>query len=448
MKSGNSMSIKVVELFAGVGGFRVAMENVSESKKVEFVWANQWEPGKKVQHAFDCYTSHFGISDNHVNDDIAKVKQYIPDHDLLVGGFPCQDYSVAATGAKGIEGKKGVLWWEIRDIIENKRPRYVLLENVDRLLKSPASLRGRDFAIMLRTLEELGYGCEWRVLNAAEHGFTQRRRRVFIFAFRSDSDYFETHAQKENAEQIINSGIFSIFTSKVVSSNLNVKIKSERPYEEDLLYMSKHFKNEFLTSGIMINGIASSFKLSVSNPKFQKLGSVLESDVNEKYYVNDTKIEKKVIEAHPINVVNKPINGKDKPFAELELIESTKMISTLDLFIALKDAKRIPRIKPNGELYYYSEGSIAYPDFLDQPARTLLTSESSVNRSTHLVRDPQTNRIRILTPVECERLNGFPDNWTNTGMPEKFRYFTMGNALVVPLVRKITESIIDKCKDL
>jgi hypothetical protein len=104
--------------------------------------------GKKSQHAFDCYISHFDTG-THVNDDIGKIPvEEIPDHTLLVGGFPCQDYSVAATGAKGIHGKKGVLWWEIKRIIEGKRPRFVLLENVDRLLKSPAKQRGRDFAIM------------------------------------------------------------------------------------------------------------------------------------------------------------------------------------------------------------------------------------------------------------------------------------------------------------
>lgn len=448
MKSGNGMSIKVVELFAGVGGFRVAMENASKEKIVDFVWANQWEPGKKVQHAFNCYTTHFGETPNHVNEDIAKVKHLIPDHDILVGGFPCQDYSVAATGAKGIEGKKGVLWWEIRDIIELKKPKYILLENVDRLLKSPASLRGRDFAIMLRTLEELGYGCEWRVLNAAEHGFAQRRRRVFIFGFRNDTEYYRSQMNLSRIEAVTQHGIFSAFSSDVIESNLDIIIKSDLSYEDDLLTISKRFKNDFLTAGIMMHGKAHSFKLKVTNPKYQTLGSILESNVDIKYYVSDLKQPKQVVEAYPQNIHSKVIDGKEKIFAELELSTSTRMISTLDLFRALKGSKRIPRIKPNGELYYYSEGPIAYPDFLNQPARTLLTSESSVNRSTHLVEDPQTKKIRILTPVECERLNGFPDHWTDTGMPEKFRYFTMGNALVVPLVKRITQSIFEKCHDL
>ena len=169
----------VCELFAGVGGFRLGLEK--ENPEWNTVWANQWEPGKKNQYAFDCYVSHFGESENHVNEDIASIdKNIIPEHNLLVGGFPCQDYSVARTGAKGIDGKKGVLWWQIRDILETKSPKFVLLENVDRLLKSPAKQRGRDFGVILACFNELGYSVEWRVINAADYGFAQKRRRTFI----------------------------------------------------------------------------------------------------------------------------------------------------------------------------------------------------------------------------------------------------------------------------
>jgi DNA (cytosine-5)-methyltransferase 1 len=178
--------IRVVELFAGVGGFRLGFEQVDKDL-FETVWANQWEPSRKKQHAYDCYAKNFGTNHNCINDDITKVKFTIPDHDLLVGGFPCQDYSVASSNAKGIEGKKGVLWWEIRDIIENKKPSMVFLENVDRLLKSPSKQRGRDFGVMLRCFDELGYFVEWKVVNAADYGHPQKRRRVFIFAYRKEN---------------------------------------------------------------------------------------------------------------------------------------------------------------------------------------------------------------------------------------------------------------------
>lgn len=190
------MKKTVCELFAGVGGFRIGLEK--SDSNWETVWANQWEPGKKSQYAFECYVSHFGKNNNYINEDISNIdKKEIPNHNLLVGGFPCQDYSVARTGAKGMEGKKGVLWWQIRDILETKQPKFVLLENVDRLLKSPANQRGRDFGVILACFNDLGYSVEWRVINAAEYGFAQRRRRTFIFAYKNDTNYSQDLKNQE-----------------------------------------------------------------------------------------------------------------------------------------------------------------------------------------------------------------------------------------------------------
>lgn len=145
--------IKVVELFAGVGGFRLGLEGwkgksassnyqtkLNSSYKV--VWSNQWEPSTQTQHASMVYENRFG-KEAHSNQDIATVEvSEIPDHDMLVGGFPCQDYSVATTlkNSKGLIGKKGVLWWSIHKILSEKehKPKYLFLENVDRLLISPS----------------------------------------------------------------------------------------------------------------------------------------------------------------------------------------------------------------------------------------------------------------------------------------------------------------------
>ena len=191
------MDKTVVELFAGVGGFRCGFNQVefdgnkvTEKNNWNFVWANQWEPSTKTQAAFDCYTERFG-EDVCLCQDIEEVdKTVIPDHTVLVGGFPCQDYSVARSKykEKGIEGKKGVLWWEIAEVLETKQPPFVLLENVDRLLRSPSTQRGRDFGIMLRTFLDNGYAVEWRVITAAEYGFPQQRRSVFIFAYHESTD--------------------------------------------------------------------------------------------------------------------------------------------------------------------------------------------------------------------------------------------------------------------
>jgi len=404
-------NIKVVELFAGVGGFRVGLER--SSNRFETIWANQWEPDKKVQHAYDCYVKHFGNSPNHVNNDIAIEKYNIPSHDLLVGGFPCQDYSVARTGAKGIEGKKGVLWWHIHDILKDYRPGFLVLENVDRLLKSPNTQKGRDFGVILRCLNDLGYAVEWRIINAADYGYAQRRRRVYIAAIHNTKASYSELSQIAHSEdgffsysRLYDKGFFSsIFP---VQPDVDIDKLSETWINQmsfdDLLQVSNTFSAPFYNSGIMVDGHVISKELKPVSIKPTMLGDIRHTEpVDEKYFLN----------------------------------------GSLEKWEYLKGAKKIPRVRPNGEPYFFSEGPVCFPDYLDKPARTMLTSESSINRSTHVIEDAITGNLRVLTPIECERLNGFDDNWTNTGMPEKSRYFTMGNSLVVDVVEKIGNRLLE-----
>ena len=403
--------MRVCELFAGVGGFRLGLEDCSDDFK--FVWANQWEPSKKVQYAYDCYIKRFGENENHVNEDISEVdKKSIPDHDLLVGGFPCQDYSVARTGARGIQGVKGVLWWQIREILKEKQPRFVLLENVDRLLKSPAKQRGRDFAVMLACFNDLGYSVEWRVINAAEYGFVQRRRRIFIYAFKNDTKYFNKVDVNNLEKWIHEEGFFQDQFPVLAKEEVdNAKAKSIVMEYRDIVYVSDNFKFEFENSGIMTNGNVYTEKtVPRYNGKFTLLRDVLESNVDEKYYIDTDE-------------------------------------AILEKWKAPKAAKRINRVSKTGHEYIFSEGALAFPDPTDRAARTMLTSEASVNRSSHVIEDPGTGRLRKLTPVEAERLNGFRDNWTNSGMTERARYFCMGNALVVGLIEKMGHTLLDIYND-
>lgn len=184
--------LKILDLFAGVGGFRIGLENANP-QLFQTKWANQWEPSRKSQDAFEVYNYRFKDSEN-LNisiEDITNEQFKNMDADMIVGGFPCQDYSVARSKKMemGIEGKKGVLFWEIIRATSQIRPKYLILENVDRLLKSPSKQRGRDFAIMLSAFDNLGYSVEWRVINAAEYGGAQRRRRVFFFIYRNDTKF-------------------------------------------------------------------------------------------------------------------------------------------------------------------------------------------------------------------------------------------------------------------
>jgi DNA (cytosine-5)-methyltransferase 1 len=400
------MDKTIVELFAGVGGFRLGLEKTPGWKTV---WTNQWEPSTTKQHAYDIYVRHFG-KEKVSNEDINLVdKKTIPDHTLLVGGFPCQDYSVARTKAEGIQGKKGVLWWSILDVIKAKNPPFILLENVDRLIKSPASQRGRDFGVMLRTLDDLGYSLEWRVINAADYGFVQRRRRVFMFGAHKSTTYYKALKKQDIEDNILSYGFFaSTFpVKKSVEFKINKYDISPGLYN-DLVGVSDHFKANFMNSGILINGTIYTSKTTPKEVSITPLKTIVENSVDDKYL----------------------INSKDK----------------LSKFEYMKGSKKIKRTDKNGYEYYYSEGGMDFPDSLDKPGRTILTSEASVNRSTHVIEDLKTKQLRLLTPKECERMNGFNDDWTafdynKEAISDRKRYFLMGNALVVGLVEKMGQRI-------
>lgn len=394
------MDKTVCELFAGVGGFRLGLESASPDWKT--VWFSQWEPGKKKQWAHDCYVSHWGPIDDRTNMDIALVdKGTLPEHNLLVGGFPCQDYSVARPlpGSAGLAGKKGVLWWQIRDTLEAKQAPFALFENVDRLLKSPAAQRGRDFGVILACLAALGYSAEWRVINAAEYGAAQRRRRTFIFAFKDSTAYGQRFANADAGDVIFQSGFFAqTFPIAEASEGTQTTLDFH-----DIPEVSASFGFSFQNAGYMRNGNIWTLAVTSREESPIPLKDIIERDVDEKYYVDaPTKLEK---------------------------------------WKFMKGAKRLERTSKSGYTYMFSEGAIAFPDPIDLPARTMLTSESSMNRSTHVIQDPQTGRLRLLTPLETERIQGFADHWTDTGMPEKFRYFCMGNALVVPMVRRMGQTL-------
>ena len=393
------MQRTICELFAGVGGFRLGFDRLESGW--ETMWFSQWEPGARTQWAHDCYVQHFGDSPDlnnefHTGEDISAMdKQAIPDHTLLVGGFPCQDYSVAHTlsSSHGIEGKKGVLWWQIRDTIIAKKPPFCIFENVDRLLKSPAKQRGRDFCVILACLAKEGYSVEWRVVNAAQYGAAQRRRRTFIFAYRNDTIYGQKMADI-SADMIIKDG--GLMAKAFPIQDMG-RI-TETVIGGDIVDVSDNFAFAFEAAGYMRKGRIYTSKVIEQEEEPIALGKILQKNVDDKFYITNEKMPK---------------------------------------WTYLKGAKKIPRKSADGHEYTFSEGPIAFPDPWDRPGRTMLTSESTLNRSTHVVSDPGTGRLRLLTPVEAERLQGFDDEWTNTGMPDRMRYFCMGNALVVPMITRM-----------
>ena len=413
--------VRVIELFAGVGGFRVGLDR-ADSDFFKTIWANQWEPATKVQHAAMVYEKNFGAG-SVVNNDINQVKtEDIPDHDMLVGGFPCQDYSVATTlsNSKGIEGKKGVLWWSIYRILKEKgdnRPEIVFLENVDRLLLSPASQRGRDFAIILECLNELGYIVEWRVINAAEYAMPQKRRRTYIVGYKKDGIIGKTFTKPE--DWLFRSGVFAkafpVFIEEKLPALRTLKLSEKK--KDRLLDITSEFNGNnklhpFENSGLMVDGIA--------------------------YSVTTIPVCKD----KPMTIRDIMVNPEEVP-AEFYVPE--EQIARWQYY---KGAKREPRTKKNGVQYMYAEGGMEFPDSIDKPSRTIITSEGgkSPDRCRHVIQD-QTGRLRRLVPVELERLNMFPSDHTKLeGVDNGKRAFLMGNALVCGIVTKVGEELEKRLK--
>ncbi|MBE5905972.1 MAG: DNA (cytosine-5-)-methyltransferase [Lachnospiraceae bacterium] len=460
------MEKTVCELFAGVGGFRCGLNHINSLEDMQkeevwkTVWFSQWEPAeKKTQYAHDCYVYHFGTcldkdGNDTTNVDIEEVdKATIPDFTLLVGGFPCQDYSVASSLAtsKGLEGKKGILWWSIREVLEIKKPPFVLLENVDRLLKSPAKQRGRDFGIMLACFRDEGYTVEWRVINAAEYGYQQRRRRTFIFAYKNELKYAKEIERQINyvadfgdelhrrsvAKLILNEGFFAkTFPVDPVDSK---KLKIDK-LPDGIGELSETFSFPFENSGVMKDGMVYTVKTAPDYHGSQiTLGDVMDTGaVEEKYFIPEERLY----------YTSPNVTHSDETHTCLSKEER-------QTWQYLKGAKKLRRTAANGHEYVFTEGPIAMIDAYDKPARTMLTSEGGFSRTTHIVKDKQTGRIRLLTAEETERIQGFPTGhtkWCKVGeetveMPLNKRRFMMGNALVVDLVKQMEPmlaSILDK----
>ena len=426
--------IRVAEMFAGVGGFRLALDgyrssvcpelNMPAAGPFETVWANQWEPGSEAkQFAWRCYEQRFGVGScvnkdinivlddfealmsEHAEEDVSEDPRFIPDFDLLVGGFPCQDYSVAKPLPKagGIEGKKGILWWDVYRMLKLKRPKLLLLENVDRLLKSPSKQRGRDFAIILSCLNELGYSVEWRVINAADYGMPQKRKRVFIYGERTKS-----HWNLRN--RITKSGVLpkAFPVSQTLDGAVEVDV-SPPPHILSASFGSADKVSVFQNSGAMQNGRVLTAKTSpLYEGEFTVLADIVVSDdvVPEKFFIDDKSLQ----------------NWKD-----------------------LRAAKKISRTTQDGFTYKYSEGAMPWPDPLDRPARTILTGEggSGASRMKHAILG-DSGRYRRLVPDELDQIQMFPRGWTATGMSDGNRAFCMGNALVVGIPHRIGEVIACK----
>jgi len=299
------------------------------------------------------------------------------------------------------------------------------LENVDRLIKSPAKQRGRDFAVMLQSLNDLDYAVEWRVINAAEYGMPQRRRRVFFLGYHKSTEIYKRLKKTKPLEWLKEAGtIANAFPVKDTDFLQEVELNG------DLVQITNEFNKEgklspFQNTGVMVNG---KVHTSITRPNYKGKKTVL-ADVLQ----NGEVTEELLIKDKPLKKIKTIVNND----GSLRTISSEKQ-----MWEYLKGAKKEKRRTKDGFEYNYSEGGMIYPDALDNASRTIITGEGgkSPSRFKHVIESERG--LRRLAPIELERLNMFPDNHTKLdGITDTKRAFFMGNALVVGVVERIGKEL-------
>ena len=528
-------TFRVAELFAGVGGFRLGLEGVpSEEWESEHtvphapngtgfrvVFGNQWEPGTMTQHAADVYAERWSLKlkdegqgwrvfesedgDVFSNEDIHRFTdrvvniQRVPDFDVLVGGFPCQDYSVARTtsGELGIKGEKGKLWHPIKRMIGRmnrkgdlaERPKVVLLENVPRLLNSPAGHRGLNFHKIVDDFLTLGYEVEWRVINASEYGMPQQRSRVFIIGYR-------THLGGGfQGKQRYNKGHFGMSGPPKTKGPMEAWMFGECAPKKNENWDVGPFGQAFPAKGTLLNGGKLPLPTDLEDyddrqAPFGNCGYAWKGQMGSTRWVKQfmawrAKPPEGSAETDSPSTLGQVIIDKQHASYD-EGYELDK--ETLEPWEYAKSEKKEYRIRKNAKddfpelwetyqaclksqdqakwdqhkhefeeyvsdgtmrVYRYQEGQIAYPDHLDVASRTVITAEigSTPSRTRHLIKTPD-GTWRRLFPVELERLNQFPDDWTKLdGITDSRRGFLMGNALVVGIIERLREPLYKLLKE-
>ncbi len=345
--------MKYIDLFAGVGGFSLALERLGH----ECVYANDID-----KYCAITYEKNFGRKlDTRSITDVSTDE--IPDHDLLCGGFPCQSFSVAGKRG-GFNDTRGTLFFEIARIVKEKRPKYILLENVKGLLSHD---KGRTFKIILSTLTELHYDVQTMVLNSKNFGVPQNRERVFIVGHTRGVPRPKVFPIDRNGTE--NNGDGQVEISGTIDTG--------------------YYKNH------------------------RQSGTTYIKQLNNPTHSNDRVYEEDGISP----TLNTMQGGRRQPFVALteRRTEEAKRLRRMGL---VKDTRNLKKLTPRE----------------DGLANTVTTGDVKNQALT------DGSKIRRLTPTECERLQGFPDGWTE-GISDTQRYKQMGNAVTVNVVYEIAKHL-------
>ena len=382
-------------LFSGIGGFEQALNKFGGT----CVFASEID--KFAAKAYETLYGHKPTGD------ITQIDaKDVPDHDLLVGGFPCQSFSVAGK-RRGFEDTRGTLFFEIARIVREKQPKALLLENVKGLVNHD---KGRTLDVMIETLNEIGYTVDFDVLNSKYFGVPQNRERIFIVAIRDD-----LIEQEEWSEE-------------------TTKGQTVVPRGKRRLMRYVWLK-------------AFNFDWPEQAEVTTRLRDILESHVDEKYYLDKERTAKLVAQLEQkepnevratalqnANMQGRRIKENDEPSFTVSATDRPGVALSEPQMLGHVDIKGNDSIKRT----YSTEG-----------ISPTLTTMGGGHREPKIAEEQEVRpryRIRKLTPLECFRLQGFPDGAheavKQAGISDSQRYRQAGNAVTVNVIEAIAERLI------
>ena len=413
-------------MFAGIGGFRSGLSKVGDF----FVPVGFCEIDPYARRAYEAIYDTKG--ELFFEDARKIVAEELPDIDLICGGFPCQSFSIAGKRG-GFEDARGTLFFEIARIARVKRPKYLLLENVPGLLSHDG---GRTFATILTTLSELGYDVAWQVLNSANFGVPQSRKRVFIIGYLGEESAGEIQA-------------FTDANPKTIIQKVSGR-QGDRVYDKDGLsctltsngggfagntglYSVGQLPIKSLTkSGYQIAEPGDSIDLAYPNLNTRRgrvgkqIAHTITPNITQGVYCIDMNQDPKITEIARCITARQDAGISKRKGEHSGVIEISKEIGPRAI------------ISPERETVRQQGRRIKGPD---EPMFALTTQD----RHGVVDYDPECDIIRKLMPIECWRLQGFTDEQfykaQGIGLSDARLYKMAGNAVSVPVITALGEII-------
>lgn len=444
MNNKDNEIIRYISLFSGIGGFEYGIQQSKYKDKLVCLAYSEID-----KYADSIYKKRFpsrvvkGLHTHTPLGDITKVRTSdLPDFELLVGGFPCQAFSIAGK-RRGFDDTRGTLFFEIARILKDKRPKYFLLENVKGLLSHD---KGQTFKTMLGVLSDLGYDVKWEVLNS-KNFVPQSRERIYI------KGYFRRECRGEVLSPSGTSGEADTKMSAIVSPTMNGKLVSVNGINGTLTASGKD--NGYST---FINELECSSQLTDYEEFLEKSTSRNHQDGRIYSSKRDSSITLNCSGNNGFYIVDdKPVNDdvvewfdEGKNFRTLTEDRTITTTTTGDCFSITTRQRNMPLHKKQDTYVLEKDYEVVkvigstqpHAGVTDGPFTGALTTTR--NNLPHLVLKDKESvyRVRRLTPVECERLQGFPDGWTEFGVDGEpisntQRYKCLGNAVTTNVITHI-----------